>query len=142
MNMDEHSMSHIHLTRDDIIGSHNWKGDINLLNIVLVGLAEDLPEKTEKYELHRLLGALLSSKLNVDEKLDIIGNEFQIPLESDIRKDVSEMCNLSQGIEERGVEKGLAEAAIRMYKKGYSIEQISDILAMDIERVKDIVNNN
>ena len=142
MNIDEHSMSHIHLTRDDIIGSHNWKGDINLLNIVLVGLAEDLPEKTEKYELHRLLGALLSSKLNVDEKLDIIGNEFQIPLESDIRKDVSEMCNLSQGIEERGVEKGLAEAAIRMYKKGYSIEQISDILAMDIERVKDIVNNN
>ena len=142
MNMNEHSMSHIHLTRDDIVGSHNWKGDINLLNIVLVGLAEDLPEKTEKYELHRLLGALLSSKLNVDEKLDIIGNEFQIPLESDIRKDVSEMCNLSQGIEERGVEKGLAEAAIRMYKKGYSIEQISDILAMDIERVKDIVNNN
>ena len=142
MNVDEHSMSHIHLTRDDIIGSHNWKGDINLLNIVLVGLAEDLPEKTEKYELHRLLGALLSSKLNVDEKLDIIGNEFRIPLESDIRKDVSEMCNLSQGIEERGVEKGLAEAAIRMYKKGYSIEQISDILAMDIERVKDIVNNN
>ena len=142
MNVDEHSMSHIHLTRDDIIGSHNWKGDINLLNIVLVGIAEDLPEKTEKYELHRLLGALLSSKLNVDEKLDIIGNEFRIPLESDIRKDVSEMCNLSQGIEERGVEKGLAEAAIRMYKKGYSIEQISDILAMDIERVKDIVNNN
>ena len=142
MNIDEHSMSHIHLTRDDIIGSHNWKGDINLLNIILVGIAEDLPEKTEKYELHRLLGALLSSKLNVDEKLDIIGNEFRIPLESDIRKDVSEMCNLSQGIEERGVEKGLAEAAIRMYKKGYSIEQISDILAMDIERVKDIVNNN
>ena len=142
MNVDEHSMSHIHLTRDDVIGSHNWKGDINLLNIVLVGLAEDLPEKTEKYELHRLLGALLSSKLNVDEKLDIIGNEFRIPLESDIRKDVSEMCNLSQGIEERGVEKGLAEAAIRMYKKGYSIEQISDILALDIERVKDIVNNN
>lgn len=62
--------------------SHNWKGDIDLLNIVLLGLAEDLPEKAEKYELHRLLGALLSSKLKVDEKLDIIGNEFQIPLEN------------------------------------------------------------
>ena len=34
MNMDEHSMSHIYLTRDDIIGSHYWKGDIDLLNIV------------------------------------------------------------------------------------------------------------
>lgn len=145
MNVDEHSMSHIHLTRDDIIGFHNWKGDIDLLNIVLLGLAEDLPEKAEKYELHRLLGALLSSKLKVDEKLDIIGNEFQIPLESNIRKDVSEMCNLSQGIEdrayERGTANGLAKAVLRMYKKGYSIEQISDTLDMDIKEVQDIIEN-
>lgn len=49
---DEHSMSHIHLTRDDIIGSHNWKGDIDLLNIAPLGIAEDLPEKAEEYELH------------------------------------------------------------------------------------------
>lgn len=122
---------------------HNWKGDIDLLNIVLLGLAEDLPEKAEEYELHRLLGALLSSKLKVDEKLDIIGNEFQIPLESDIRKDVSEMCNLSQGIEdrayERGTANGLAKAVLRMYKKGYSIEQISDTLDMDIKEVQDII---
>lgn len=145
MNVDEHSMSHIHLTKDDIIGSHNWKGDIDLLNIVLLGLAEDLPKKAEKYELHRLLGALLSSKLKVDEKLDIIGNEFQIPLENDIRKDVSEMCNLSQGIEdrayERGTASGLAKAVLRMYKKGYSIEQISDTLDMDIKEVQDIIEN-
>lgn len=33
--------------------SHNWKGDIDLLNIVLLGLAEDLPEKAEKYELQQ-----------------------------------------------------------------------------------------
>lgn len=141
MNVDEHSMSHIHLTKDDIIGSHNWKGDIDLLNIVLLGLAEDLPKKAEKYELHRLLGALLSSKLKVDEKLDIIGNEFQIPLENDIRKDVS----LSQGIEdrayERGTANGLAKAVLRMYKKGYSIEQISDTLDMDIKEVQDIIEN-
>lgn len=145
MNVDEHSMSHIHLTKDDIIGSHNWKGGIDLLNIVLLGLAEDLPKKAEKYELHRLLGALLSSKLKVDEKLDIIGNEFQIPLENDIRKDVSEMCNLSQGIEdrayERGTANGLAKAVLRMYKKGYSIEQISDTLDMDIKEVQDIIEN-
>ena len=145
MNVDEHSMSHIHLTKDDIIGSHNWKGDIDLLNIVLLGLAEDLPKKAEKYELHRLLGALLSSKLKVDEKLDIIGNEFQIPLENDIRKDVSEMCNLSQGIEdrayERGTANGLAKAVLRMYKKVYSIEQISDTLDMDIKEVQDIIEN-
>ena len=43
--------------------------------------------------------------------------------------DVSEMCNLSQGIEdrayERGTANGLAEAVIRMHKKGYSIISLS-----------------
>lgn len=143
MNMDEHSMSYIHLTKENIIGSHDWKGDIDLLNIVLLGLAEDLAERNEKYELHRLLGALLSSKLNVNEKLDIIENEFQIPLEEDIREDVNEMCNLSQGIEDRafekGTENGLAEAIRRMNKKGYSMQQVSDMLDMDIAKVKRII---
>ena len=35
------------------------------------------------------------------------------------------MCNLSQG---------LAEAVRRIYKKGYSIERISDMLDMNIEK--------
>ena len=149
MNIDEHSMSHIHLTRDDIIGSHNWKGDIDLLNIVLLGLAEDLPEKAEEYELHRLLGALLSSKLKVDEKLDIIGNEFDIPLESDIRKDVNDMCNLSQEIKEQayaegaenGIAKGVAKTIIKMYRKGCGAEQISDLLDMEVEQLREIIEN-
>ena len=55
------------------------------------------------------------------------------------------MCNLSQGIGdrayERGTANGLAEAVIRMHKKGYSIEQIGDMLDMDIEKVKAIVDN-
>lgn len=59
---------------------------------------KNLPEKEEKYELHRLLSALLSSDLEVEDKLDIMEKEYDIPLENDIRKDVKEMCNLSQGL--------------------------------------------
>ena len=146
-------MNYIHFTQESVVGTYQWKGDIDLANIVLIGLAEDLPEKEERYELHRLLGALLSAKLNVDEKFDIIGNEFQIPLESDIRKDVSEMCNLSQGIEDRAFERGtangisigkkegLAEVVLKLIKKGVSIEQVSDMLDMDIKDVQDIIEN-
>ena len=89
-------------TQESVVGTYQWKGDIDLANIVLIGLAEDLPEKEEKYELHRLLGALLSAKLDVNTKLDIIGNEFDIPLESDIRKDVNDMCNLESGNKRTG----------------------------------------
>ena len=72
MNMSQNCMNYIHFTQESVVGTYQWKGDIDLANIVLIGLAEDLPEKEEKYELHRLLGALLSAKLDVDEKFDII----------------------------------------------------------------------
>uniref|UniRef100_UPI00189D4504 PD-(D/E)XK nuclease family transposase n=1 Tax=Roseburia intestinalis TaxID=166486 RepID=UPI00189D4504 len=103
MNMEESSMSHVHLTKEDLIGSYQWKGNLDLLNIIMLGLAKNLPEHDETYELHRLLGALLSQELTIDEKLNIIGNEYDIPIEENFRKDVSVMCNLSQGIEEKGI---------------------------------------
>ena len=146
-------MNYIHFTQENVVGTYQWKGDIDLANIVLIGLAEDLPEKEEKYELHRLLGALLSAKLDVNTKLDIIGNEFDIPLESDIRKDVNDMCNLSQGIKEQayvegtengiaiGKQEGIAETIIKMSRKGYEAEQISDILDMTAEEVREIIEN-
>ena len=89
--MNEFTMSHIHLTKDDLIGRHDWKGKLDLLNIVMIGLAKELPEHSEMYELHRLLGALLSNRLSLGEKLDIIGgailhllclsnNHFKLPI--------------------------------------------------------------
>ena len=161
MNMSQNCMNYIHFTQESVVGTYQWKGDIALANIVLIGLAEDLPEKEERYELHRLLGALLSAKLNVDEKFDIIGNEFDIPSESNIRKDVNDMCNLSQGIKEQayvegtengiaigkqegitiGKQEGIAETIIKMSRKGYEAEQISDILDMTAEEVREIIEN-
>ena len=135
MNMSQNCMNYIHFTQESVVGTYQWKGDIDLANIVLIGLAEDLPEKEERYELHRLLGALLSAKLNVDEKFDIIGNEFDIPLESDIRKDVNDMCNLSQGI----VDDTKAEIILNMFKKGYTLEQIADVTEKSISEIEKIV---
>ena len=73
MNMEKSSMSHVHLTKEDLIGSYEWKGNLDLLNIIMLGLAKNLPEHDETYELHRLLGALLSKELTIDEKLNING---------------------------------------------------------------------
>ena len=157
MNMSQNCMNYIHFTQESVVGTYQWKGDIDLANIVLIGLAEDLPEKEEKYELHRLLGALLSAKLDVNTKLNIIGNEFDIPLESDIRKDVNDMCNLSQGIKEQayaegtenglvkgvaiGKREGIAETIIKMYRKGYEPVQISDLLDMELDEIQEIIEN-
>ena len=139
MNMDESSMSHVHLTKEDLIGSYEWKGNLDLLNIIMLGLAKNLPEHDETYELHRLLGALLSQELTIDEKLNIIGNEYDIPIEENFRKDVSVMCNLSQGIKEDGIAIGEAGLIMKMYKNGFTAEQIASATDKDIEEVKAII---
>lgn len=144
MNMEENTMSHIHLTKGDLIGSYEWKGNLDLLNIIMIGLAKELPEHDETYELHRLLGALLSRELTVDEKLDIIGKEYDIPLEENFRKDMSTMCNLSQGVKEEGIAIGRAEGEAglitKMYKNGLSIELIASATDKTIEEVKTIID--
>ena len=160
MNMKENSLTQIYLAKKDIIGLHDWKGDLELLNIIMIGIAENLPEKEENYELHRLLSALLSSSLEAEEKLDIIEKEYDIPIEDDIREEVEEMCNLSQGIKEKafeggylmgqeegresgyaeGKQNGYAEAICMMYKSGLPIEQIAGIIKMSADKVNELVN--
>ena len=151
MNMEENTMSHIHLTKEDLIGSYEWKGNLDLLNIIMIGLAKELPEHDETYELHRLLGALLYRELTIDEKLEIIGNEYDIPLEENFRKDMSTMCNLSQGVKEEGIaigrregleegrREGHAELITKMYKNGLSIEQIASATDKTVEEVRTII---
>lgn len=109
MNMNENSLEHIHLKKDSFINSHNWKGNTELFNIVMIGLSEEVPEADKKYELHRLLGALLSQTLTVQEKENIMEEEYKIPMEQEMREEVNTMCNLSQGIREDAREEMIVE---------------------------------
>ena len=119
----------------------------------MIGLSEKLQEHDKNYELHRLLGTLLSNELTAKEKLNIIGNEYDIPIEEKFREDVDIMCNLSQGVkekgiaigesigesigEERGITIGEASFIKTMYNNGITIEQIANMTNKNIE---DIMN--
>jgi len=93
----------------------------------------------EKYELHRLIGALLSDRLRENEKLDIIEKEYKIPLSNDFRKEVDTMCNLSQGIVDRTEERMLIDFVMNMYKNKFSLEQISLATKKSVDEVKKII---
>ena len=68
---------------------------------------------------------------------------------TELREDVSVMCNLSLGIEERAEARGEARGenrksemvVINMYKKGYTTEQISDIVELSEEEVNNIIKD-
>lgn len=147
MNMDDNSLSHIHLTKDEMLKPCNWKGNLDLLNIVLIGITNEISEHDEKYEMHRLIGALLSSELKEQEKLDIIEHEYNIPISQEFREDVRIMCNLSTGIEERATERATKKATektsekfiLNMYKKGYTLDQIADVAETGVDEVEAII---
>ena len=143
MNMDDNSLSHIHLTKDEMLKPCNWKGNLDLLNIVLIGITNEIPEHDEKYEMHRLIGTLLSSELKEQEKLDIIEHEYNIPISQEFREDVRIMCNLSTGIEERATERATEKTSekfiLNMYKKGYTLDQIADVAETGVDEVEAII---
>ncbi len=156
MNMSEDSLSYIHLTSEELLGSYHWKGGVDLINIVMIGLSKELPEQKEEYELHRLLGTLFSRDLPVEERLNLIETEYDIPVSDGMRRDVNDMCNLSQGIKEAAWEEGRlegertgrlegersanAELIFNMHRKGYHLEQIADVTEKDIDEIKAIID--
>ena len=81
---------------------------------------------------HKLISTIFLAT-SVTKKLD----------HNNLRKDVSVMCNLSQGIEEKGIAIGRAEGEagliIKMYKNGFTAEQIASATDKDIEEVKAII---
>ena len=122
MNMKENSLSHIHMVKDDLLGDQDWKGNLEIPNIVMIGLAKEIPPKEERYELHRLLGTLLSQTMTAEQKLKLMKQEYDIPVDRhSIREEVKIMCNLSEGVEEMGYVKGEAAGMIAGRAEGEKI---------------------
>ena len=125
-----------------IVGLNTENAEINE-GLVRIGITNEIPEHDEKYEMHRLIGALLSSELKEQEKLDIIEHEYNIPISQEFREDVRIMCNLSTGIEERATERATEKTSekfiLNMYKKGYTLDQIADVAEIGVDEVEAII---
>ncbi len=148
MDMKENSLSHVRLRQEQILGNCVWQGKLDMLNIVFIGLGKTLPPEGNKdYRLHRLLGALLSNDLSAGTKLDIMENEYGIPIEEGIRKEMLGMCNLGQGVYEQGVAQGIAQGIaqgeaqmiLNMYQSGYAVKAIAAVAKKTITEIQNII---
>ena len=59
-------------------------------------------DQKKENSMHQLLGTLFSDKLSAEEKICILKNEYHIPMEEKLKGGLYIMCNLSQGIKEKG----------------------------------------
>ena len=81
----------------------------DLMTVIVLGLSEPAEaEDEESAGILRLLSVLLSSEIAESEKKRILRDDYAIPITETMERSLTEMCNLSQGVEEKGIAKGLA----------------------------------
>ena len=77
----------------------------DLMNAIMICLGAD--EDGTENSLLRLLDVLLSSDKSALEKREILENEFHIPMTEKMEGEMEYMCNLSDGVENKGIQKGI-----------------------------------
>ena len=146
------------IQKEDIFGHTNVDSSAyDKLEVVQICLDEDANEQED--ELIRLLNTVFSTKKSFHEIENIVENEYNIPMNDSFGEEVQQMCNLSEGIEQRGIEKGIQQGIKEGIQQGIeqgtrqgvrqmvlnalqsnSIEDVSKILLLPIEEVEKIAN--
>ncbi len=149
----QHTITSYRLSQHPLYGQLPEKKRYDIMELVLVCLGAQNAENTgnEGNELHGLLDTLFSSELAPQEKETILSNDYHIETTVELEGGLREMCNLSDLIEERGIEKGIAQGIeqgieqgdrLRLMSqikkklaKGKSLEQIADELEETVENI-------
>ena len=121
------------------------KGRYDLMSVVMICLSKELAQSDDTTKLHRLLGTLLSSEMTRQEKKDIIETEYGISMTEGMERRVNIMCNLSDTIEERGINKGIERGEAKQLienimslqrKLDLSVEEACKLLDVSMEQYR------
>ena len=107
----ENTISRYLLKEENLVGrAVEKKENYDLMTAVMICLGS---QEDKSYEgILKLLDVLLSSEKEAEEKKKILQEEFQIRMTKTLEKEVSLMCNLSKGVEENGIQKGIKEGIL------------------------------
>lgn len=130
----KNSITRYHLTEENLVGNVREKlGNYDLIDVVMLCLGG---EDRENYSgVLKMLDVLLSPETDEEKKRQILGDEFDIPMTETLEREVHLMCNLSQGVLKRGMEKGRAEGIIEsirslMANTGWTLERAMEALGI------------
>ena len=93
-------------------------------------------EEKEAEGVLRLLDVLFRSEKSLEERKHILEEEFDIAMNEDMEMEVRHMCNLSKGVENRGIRKGIIQGREegREEEKLDSIRNVMDTLGLTMEQ--------
>jgi hypothetical protein len=120
---DGDSIEEISLNRNTVFGSKKNKYDIDLMRGIIINVRIGKNIKDSQNTLISMLEKLLS-EISVEEKKRILTEEFGMIMTTELEGRMQTMCNWSEAILERGMEKERLNAIERMIQAGATKEQI------------------
>lgn len=125
----ENTITRYHIVEENLVGRTREEiKNYNLLTAVLVGLGK--PDGENYDGVLKMLGALFSGENIITEKKRILEQDFDIPMTETLERRLSEMCNLSQGFEERGMKRGFEKGRVEGLTEGRIESTISTIRSL------------
>ena len=93
---------------------------------------------------------MFQNELSAREKKDILERDFNIPMTETFESEVDDMCNLSQGVAEeamqKGIEKGIEQGRIHalielVNDRVLTIEKAAEKAGMSVEEFRNVMKN-
>ena len=113
--------------------SNTPRKDYDKLETVVITLNEDGLQSEN--ELIRYLSLLLNKEMPVEQREKELEKDYHLQMTEDVRKDVGTMCNYSDAIWMRGIEKGAYETILDLVRqKIISIQVAAKQLGMTEEK--------
>ncbi len=134
----QNSITRYRLTEENLVGNvKEAVKNYDLLSVVILCLGG--PDSANYDGVLKLLDVLLSSEAGVAEKRQILQDDFDIPMTETLEAEVQTMCNLSQGVEEKGRMKGRAEGHAEGMMEGFlsSIRNLMSTMGWSMDQAMD-----
>lgn len=109
------AISRYRIVKEDILGHAAIpEKAYDKLEIVQICLREDAQEHED--ELIGLLNTIFSTQKSFSEIENSLENDYNIPMKNNFGEEVRYMCNLSEGIEQKGIQKGIISGYQSLYR--------------------------
>lgn len=110
------AISEYKITKHDLFGTMpDKKYSYDKLSVIIVCLNEDKDTNTNK--LLHLLNVLMARDMEITKKAAVL-TDYGIAIDDSLGKELNEMCNLSEAIEDRGLKRGLEQGLELGRKQG------------------------
>lgn len=125
---DESAINSYTLNEQHLFGDYQEEKPLyDLINVTMLYIGK---QKTHD-KLIELLRLVFLADLNAEAKKQALELEYEMNLTDDMREELDGMCNLSEGIYERGMECGIEQGALKN-KKEIALKMLKENLPVDM----------